>query len=133
MANKLLRSVLMKAWPPWWSKPSRRDAPRDWKRIRSQIARQLAGDGRRHRQVPHRHRQAALRRSKEIQDSAGYLTDLGVPAEMTTASAAALTRIAEKSARAARPCADPDLRQNRLQESIMNHPQTSTSPSGAAA
>jgi hypothetical protein len=37
----------------------------------------------------------ALRRSKEMQDTASYLSDLGVPAEMTAASANALTRIAE--------------------------------------
>ena len=32
-----------------------------------------------------------------MQDTASYLTDLGVPAEMTAASAAALTRIAAET------------------------------------
>jgi len=103
MAHKLLRSVLMKGLASVVVEAvtaGRAAGLEDW--IRSQIARQLAGDGQavidRFLTGTAKH---ALRRSKEMQDTAGYLTDLGVPAEMTTASAAALTRIAEKSAQAA--------------------------------
>ena len=63
--------------------------------IREQISRQLAGDGQavidRFLAGTSKH---AVRRSREMQDTANYLADLGVPAEMTEASAAALTRIA---------------------------------------
>lgn len=96
MAHKLLRSVLMKGlaavvveavtagkaagFEPW---------------IRGQIASQLTGDGQavidRLLTGTAKH---ALRRSGEMQDTASYLLALGVPAEMTVASAAAHARMA---------------------------------------
>jgi 3-hydroxyisobutyrate dehydrogenase len=88
MAHKLLRSVLMKGLEEW---------------IRAQIASQLAGDGQavieRFLTGTAKH---AVRRSKEMQDTASYLGDLGVPAEMTAASAAALGRMAQEPAPALR-------------------------------
>lgn len=104
MAHKLLRSVLMKGMASVVVEAvtaGRAAGLEDW--IREQIARQLAGDG--HAVIDRfltgtaKH---ALRRSKEMQDTADYLSaDLGVPAEMTTASAAALTRISADTAQAA--------------------------------
>lgn len=97
MAHKLLRSVLMKGMASVVVEAvaaGRAAGLEDW--IRAQIAGQLAGDGQavidRFLSGTARH---ALRRSKEMQDTASYLSDLGVPAEMTAASANALTRIAE--------------------------------------
>ena len=83
------------------SPPARAAGLEEW--IRAQIARQLAGDGQavidRFLTGTAKH---ALRRSKEMQDTASYLSaDLGVPAEMTTASATALTRMAAGTTQAA--------------------------------
>lgn len=104
MAHKLLRSVLMKGLASVVVEAvtaGKAAGLEEW--IRSQIAAQLAGDGQavidRFLTGTDKH---ALRRSKEMQDTASYLSDLGVPAEMTTASAAALTRIAQKTAPASR-------------------------------
>jgi len=97
MAHKLLRSVLMKGLAAVVVEAvtaGRAAGLEDW--IRGQIANQLAGDGQavidRFLTGTTKH---ALRRSREMQDTANYLTELGVPAEMTTASAAAHARIAE--------------------------------------
>ncbi len=97
MAHKLLRSVLMKGLAAVVVEAvtaGRAAGLEDW--IRGQIASQLAGDGQavidRFLTGTAKH---ALRRSKEMQDTASYLSALGVPAEMTTASAAAHTRLAE--------------------------------------
>ncbi|WP_461186711.1 NAD(P)-dependent oxidoreductase [Arthrobacter sp. Z4-13] len=103
MAHKLLRSVLMKGLASVVVEAvtaGRAAGLEDW--IRGQIARQLAGDGQavidRFLTGTAKH---ALRRSKEMQDTASYLSDLGVPSEMTTASASALTRMAQETAPAA--------------------------------
>lgn len=103
MAHKLLRSVLMKGLASVVVEAvtaGRAAGLEDW--IRAQIARQLAGDGQavidRFLTGTAKH---ALRRSREMQDTASYLSDLGVPAEMTTAAAAALTRMAAETAPAA--------------------------------
>jgi 3-hydroxyisobutyrate dehydrogenase-like beta-hydroxyacid dehydrogenase len=100
MAHKLLRSVLMKGMASIVVEAvaaGRAAGLEDW--IRAQIARQLAGDGQavidRFLTGTAKH---AVRRSKEMQDTASYLSDLGVPAEMTAASAAALTRMAQETA-----------------------------------
>ncbi len=100
MAHKLLRSVLMKGLASVVVEAvtaGRAAGLEQW--IRAQIAGQLAGDGQavidRFLTGTAKH---ALRRSKEMQDTASYLSDLGVPAEMTSASAAALTRMAEETA-----------------------------------
>ena len=96
MSHKLLRSVLMKGLASVVVEAvaaGRAAGLEGW--IREQIARQLAGDG--HAVIDRlltgtsKH---AVRRSREMQDTASYLAELGVPAEMTAASAAALTRIA---------------------------------------
>jgi 3-hydroxyisobutyrate dehydrogenase-like beta-hydroxyacid dehydrogenase len=104
MAHKLLRSVLMKGLASVVVEAvtaGKAAGLEDW--IRGQIAKQLAGDGQavidRFLTGTAKH---ALRRSKEMQDTASYLSDLGVPAEMTTASAAALTRMAQETAPALR-------------------------------
>jgi 3-hydroxyisobutyrate dehydrogenase len=96
MAHKLLRSVLMKGliavvneavsagtaagYEPW---------------IRDQIAAQLAGDGYavidRFLTGTQLH---AERRAQEMHDTAEYLAELGVPAEMTRATESALRRLA---------------------------------------
>ncbi|MFF1829244.1 DUF1932 domain-containing protein [Paenarthrobacter sp. NPDC058040] len=97
MAHKLLRSVLMKGLASVVVEAvtaGRAAGLEEW--IRSQIARQLAGDGQavidRFLVGTAKH---AQRRSKEMQDTASYLADdLNVPAEMTTAAAAALVRMA---------------------------------------
>jgi 3-hydroxyisobutyrate dehydrogenase-like beta-hydroxyacid dehydrogenase len=96
MSHKLLRSVLMKGLASIVVEAvtaGRAAGLEDW--IRDQIARQLAGDGQavidRLLTGTAKH---AVRRSREMQDTASYLAELGVPAEMTEASAAALTRIA---------------------------------------
>jgi 3-hydroxyisobutyrate dehydrogenase len=97
MAHKLLRSVLMKGLAAVVVEAvtaGKAAGLEDW--IRGQIANQLAGDGQavidRFLTGTAKH---ALRRSKEMQDTANYLSELGVPAEMTTASAAAHARLAE--------------------------------------
>lgn len=104
MAHKLLRSVLMKGLASVVVEAvtaGRAAGLEEW--IRAQIANQLAGDGQavidRFLTGTAKH---AVRRSKEMRDTASYLGDLGVPAEMTTASAAALGRIAQESAPALR-------------------------------
>jgi 3-hydroxyisobutyrate dehydrogenase len=96
MSHKLLRSVLMKGMASVVVEAvtaGRAAGLESW--IRKQISRQLAGDGQavidRFLAGTSKH---AVRRSREMQDTANYLADLGVPAEMTEASAAALTRIA---------------------------------------
>lgn len=96
MSHKLLRSVLMKGFASIVVEAvtaGRAAGLEDW--IREQIARQLAGDGQavidRFLTGTAKH---AVRRSREMQDTASYLAELGVPAEMTEASAAALARIA---------------------------------------
>jgi 3-hydroxyisobutyrate dehydrogenase len=97
MAHKLLRSVLMKGLAAVVVEAvtaGKAAGLEDW--IRGQIANQLAGDGEavidRFLTGTAKH---ALRRSKEMQDTANYLSELGVPAEMTTASAAAHARLAQ--------------------------------------
>ncbi|RAX18752.1 DUF1932 domain-containing protein [Pseudarthrobacter sp. AG30] len=97
MAHKLLRSVLMKGLASVVVEAVQAGHAaglEEW--IRGQIANQLAGDGQavidRFLTGTAKH---AVRRSKEMQDTANYLSDLGVPAEMTTASAAALARMAQ--------------------------------------
>ncbi|MFP3461088.1 NAD(P)-binding domain-containing protein [Arthrobacter globiformis] len=96
MSHKLLRSVLMKGMASVVVEAvtaGRAAGLESW--IREQISRQLAGDGQavidRFLAGTSKH---AVRRSREMQDTAEYLSELGVPAEMTAASAAALTRIA---------------------------------------
>jgi 3-hydroxyisobutyrate dehydrogenase len=104
MAHKLLRSVLMKSLASVVVEAvnaGKAAGLEEW--IRAQIAGQLAGDGQavidRFLTGTAKH---ALRRSKEMQDTASYLCDLGVPAEMTTASAAALSRMAGETVPALR-------------------------------
>jgi 3-hydroxyisobutyrate dehydrogenase-like beta-hydroxyacid dehydrogenase len=101
MAHKLLRSVLMKGMASIVVEAvtaGRAAGLEDW--TRRQIAAQLAGDGQavidRWLTGTVKH---AVRRSREMQDTADYLTALGAPAEMTTASAAALSRIAAETVR----------------------------------
>jgi 3-hydroxyisobutyrate dehydrogenase len=96
MAHKLLRSVLMKGLAAVVVEAvtaGKAAGLEEW--IRGQIANQLAGDGQavidRFLTGTTKH---ALRRSKEMQDTANYLSELGVPAEMTAASAAAHARLA---------------------------------------
>ena len=81
MAHKLLRSVLMKGLASVVVEAvtaGRAAGLEDW--IRAQIAGQLAGDGQavidRFLTGTAKH---AVRRSKEMQDTASYLSDLGVP------------------------------------------------------
>jgi 3-hydroxyisobutyrate dehydrogenase len=97
MAHKLLRSVLMKGLAAVVVEAvtaGKAAGLEDW--IRGQIANQLAGDGQavidRFLTGTAKH---ALRRSKEMQDTANYLSELDVPAEMTAASAAAHARLAQ--------------------------------------
>ncbi len=96
MAHKLLRSVLMKSLASVVVEAvtaGKAAGLEQW--IRGQIANQLAGDGQavidRFLTGTAKH---ALRRSKEMQETANYLSELGVPAEMTAASAAAHARLA---------------------------------------
>lgn len=108
MAHKLLRSVLMKGFASVVVEAvtaGRAAGLEDW--IRGQIARQLAGDGQavidRFLVGTAKH---ARRRSKEMQDTASFLQDdLKVPAEMTTAAASALERMAVEPAD--EPAAEP--------------------------
>lgn len=97
MAHKLLRSVFMKGLAAviWEAVEAGRSAGyEDW--IRDQIANQLAGDG---QAVIDRlltgTKNHAERRAKEMQDTAGYVAELGVPATMTTATQASLERIVQ--------------------------------------
>jgi 3-hydroxyisobutyrate dehydrogenase len=100
MAHKLLRSVLMKGLAAVVVEAvnaGKAAGLEGW--IRGQIANQLAGDGQavidRFLTGTTKH---ALRRSREMQETASYLSELGVPSEMTAASAAAHARIAEQDA-----------------------------------
>lgn len=104
MAHKLLRSVLMKGLASVVVEAvtaGRAAGLEEW--IRSQIANQLAGDGQavidRFLTGTAKH---AVRRAQEMADTASYLDDLGVPAEMTTASSRALSRIAQEAVPAPR-------------------------------
>jgi 3-hydroxyisobutyrate dehydrogenase len=108
MAHKLLRSVLMKGlagvvteaviagtaagYEPW---------------IRDQIAAQLAGDG--HAVIDRLltgTRTHAERRAQEMHDTAEYLAELGVPAELTQATETALRRIAAQTIAAPTPASE---------------------------
>lgn len=98
MAHKLLRSVLMKGLAAVVVEAvnaGKAAGLEEW--IRGQIASQLAGDGQavidRFLTGTPKH---ALRRSREMQETAAYLSELGVHSEMTAASAAAHARIAEQ-------------------------------------
>jgi 3-hydroxyisobutyrate dehydrogenase len=109
MAHKLLRSVLMKGLAAVVVEAvtaGRAAGLESW--IRGQIANQLAGDGQavidRFLAGTAKH---AVRRSKEMQDTANYLADLGVPAEMTAASAAALTPDRGRTGTGGRPALTP--------------------------
>ncbi|MFL4473938.1 DUF1932 domain-containing protein [Paeniglutamicibacter sp. MACA_103] len=99
MAHKLLRSVFMKGIASVVVEAveaGRAAGMEDW--IRAQIAGQLAGDG---QAVIDRFltgtRKHAMRRSGEMISTSGYLAELGVPSEMTDASAAAMGRMAAAS------------------------------------
>lgn len=96
MAHKLLRSVVMKGMASVVVEAvtaGRAAGLEPW--IRTQIADQLAGDGQavidRWLTGTVKH---AQRRSHEMRSTAQYLVELGVPAELTQASAEALARIA---------------------------------------
>jgi 3-hydroxyisobutyrate dehydrogenase len=96
MAHKLLRSVLMKGLAAVVNEAISAGAAvgyENW--IRDQIAAQLAGDG--HAVVDRfltGTRIHAERRAQEMRDTAQYLAELGVPAEMTRATESALRRVA---------------------------------------
>ncbi|MDA2892553.1 NAD(P)-binding domain-containing protein [Mycolicibacterium sp. BiH015] len=96
MAHKLLRSVLMKGLAGVVTEAVTAGAAAGYEQwIRDQIAAQLAGDG--HAVVDRLltgTRTHAERRSHEMHDTAQYLADLGVPSEITEATATALKRIA---------------------------------------
>lgn len=100
MAHKLLRSVLMKGLASVVVEAvaaGRAAGLEEW--IRAQIAAQLAGDGQavidRFLVGTAKH---AARRSHEMQSTGQYLAELGVPSEMTLASAAAMQRMAGEAA-----------------------------------
>ena len=95
MAHKLLRSVFMKglASVVVEAVSAGEAAGREvW--VREQIARMIAGDG---QAVIDRFltgtRKHAARRSVEMRSTGAYLRELGVPSEMTDASASAMERI----------------------------------------
>jgi 3-hydroxyisobutyrate dehydrogenase len=96
MAHKLLRSVLMKGLASVVTEAVTAGAAAGYESwIRDQIAAQLAGDG--HAVIDRLltgTRVHAERRAQEMRDTAQYLTELGVPAEMTRATEAALRRLA---------------------------------------
>ncbi|KWX62496.1 NAD(P)-binding domain-containing protein [Mycobacterium sp. NAZ190054] len=98
MAHKLLRSVLMKGLAGVVTEAVTAGAAAGYEPwIREQIAAQLAGDG--HAVIDRLitgTRTHAERRAHEMHDTAEYLADLGVPAELTRATEAALHRIAEE-------------------------------------
>ncbi|GAA1651112.1 hypothetical protein MMUR_31090 [Mycolicibacterium murale] len=98
MAHKLLRSVLMKGLAGVVTEAVTAGAAAGYESwIRQQIAAQLAGDG--HAVIDRLltgTRTHAERRAHEMQDTATYLDELGVPAELTTATATALRRIADE-------------------------------------
>lgn len=95
MAHKLLRSVLMKGLAGVVNEAVTAGAAAGYEAwIRDQIAAQLAGDG---HAVLERllsgTRTHAERRAQEMRDTAAYLAELEVPAEISEATAAALARI----------------------------------------
>jgi 3-hydroxyisobutyrate dehydrogenase len=99
MAHKLLRSVFMKGLASVVIEAveaGRAAGMEDW--IRAQVAGLLAGDG---QSVIDRFltgtRKHAARRAGEMRSTSGYLAELGVPAEMTDASATAMARMAAAS------------------------------------
>jgi hypothetical protein len=96
MAHKLLRSVFMKGLASVVVEAvtaGRAAGLEDF--VRTQITAMLAGDG---EAVIDRFltgtRKHAARRSFEMRSTSGYLTELGVPSEMTDASAGAMERMA---------------------------------------
>ena len=100
MAHKLLRSVVMKGMASVVVEAvaaGRAAGLEEW--IRAQIAGQLAGDGQAviDRWLTGTPKHAA-RRAHEMRSTAQFLTALGVPAEMTEASAAAMERMAAEAA-----------------------------------
>jgi 3-hydroxyisobutyrate dehydrogenase len=96
VAHKLLRSVVMKGLAAIINEAvSAGAAVGDESWIRDQIAAQLAGDG--HAVIDRfisGTRTHAERRAQEMHDTAQYLAELGVPAEMTRATESALRRVA---------------------------------------
>lgn len=96
MAHKLLRSVVMKGFAAVVDEAVTAGSAagyEDW--IRDQIAAQLAGDG--HAVVDRLlsgSRTHAARRSQEMHETAGYLAELGVPADMSVAAEMTLRRLA---------------------------------------
>jgi 3-hydroxyisobutyrate dehydrogenase len=96
MAHKLLRSVLMKGLAAIIDEAVNAGAAVGYEAwIRDQIAAQLAGDG--HAVIDRfltSTRIHAERRAQEMRDTAAYLAELGVPAEMSRATEAALRRVA---------------------------------------
>lgn len=96
MAHKLLRSVLMKGLAGVVTEAVTAGAAAGYEPwIRDQIAGQLAGDG--HAVIDRLltgTRTHAERRAHEMHDTAEYLGELGVPAEITQATAGALRRMA---------------------------------------
>jgi 3-hydroxyisobutyrate dehydrogenase-like beta-hydroxyacid dehydrogenase len=99
MAHKLLRSVFMKGLASLVVEAvdaGRAAGYETW--IREQISAQLAGDG--HAVIDrllHGTRTHAERRAHEMDDAAGYLADLGVPATMTEAARSTHRRISAAS------------------------------------
>jgi 3-hydroxyisobutyrate dehydrogenase-like beta-hydroxyacid dehydrogenase len=99
MSHKLLRSIVMKGIASVVVEAvtaGKAAGLESW--IRDQIAAQLAGDG--HKVVDRfltGTQKHAKRRMQEMKDTAQYLSGLGVPAEMTEASASALDRMAAQS------------------------------------
>ena len=95
MAHKLLRSVLMKGLAGVVTEAVTAGAAAGYESwIRDQIASQLAGDG--HAVLDRLltgTRTHAERRAQEMRDTAAYLAELGVPAELSQATAAALDRM----------------------------------------
>jgi 3-hydroxyisobutyrate dehydrogenase len=98
MAHKLLRSVLMKGLAAIVDEAVSAGAAAGFEHwIRDQIAAQLAGDG--HAVIDRfltSTRVHAERRAQEMRDTAQYLAELRVPAEMTRATESALRRLAEE-------------------------------------
>ena len=96
MAHKLLRSVLMKGLAAIVDEAVSAGAAAGYEPwIRDQIAAQLAGDG--HAVIDRfltSTRTHAERRAQEMRDTAQYLGELRVPAEMTRATESALRRLA---------------------------------------
>jgi len=96
MAHKLLRSVFTKGLASVVIEAVRAGAAaglEPW--IRAEISKMLAGDGQatidRFLTGTAKH---AVRRAAEMRSTSGYLEDLGVPREMTNASASAMERMA---------------------------------------